>query len=248
MPDTICDAVLFDVGGTLLDVRHDPQQRALARVNRDGGVSLDAFRAGLKDAVTNWRRAGGEDRHEDLTETWVRHYAYALAAAGFAGDCTHAAQCIEESFLFDGWEVFSDALPLLDMLQARGITLGIISNWPATLEATLRRAGLRHYFSVVISSGVVGYTKPHSEIFRAAASQLELDPARLLYVGDSVTHDLHGATRAGLQAVLLDRLGEHLEASPRIITLTALESILDSRMAPVRPDERRGGRTSRRAH
>jgi len=234
---TICDAVLFDVGGTLLHVMHDPHERAFARVINDA-ISLDTFRAAVRDAVADWRRGGGDARHEDLTETWIRHYASALSAAGFPGDCERAAQLLEEAFLLDGWEVFPDALPMLDTLYARGLTLGIISNWPATLEDTLTRAGLRKYFSLVLSSGVVGYTKPHPEIFRMAARQLQLDPARLLYVGDSLTHDLHGATQAGLQAVLLDRRGEHSQLDARIDSLASLPSVVDSTSPLARPNER----------
>jgi putative hydrolase of the HAD superfamily len=224
----IYDAIIFDVGGTLLHVTHDPQDRALQRVAHLGAVSLPAFRAALNETIADWRRAGGEAAHEDLPETWVRHYARALASARFSGDCAAAAHLIEDAFLLDGWEVFGDAIPLLQLLRARGIPLGVVSNWPATLEATLEKAGLRSYFSVVIGSGRVGYAKPHPEIFRIAAKQLGREPARLLHVGDSVEHDVVAARLAGLNAILLDRHNRHDAESPRITDLTTLEAYLDS--------------------
>jgi FMN phosphatase YigB (HAD superfamily) len=88
---TACDAVVFDVGGTLLRVTHDPQEHAYRRYVEGGGVSLQGFRASLDATVSAWRDAGGEAQHEDLAETWVRHYENTLAAVGFRGDCAATA-------------------------------------------------------------------------------------------------------------------------------------------------------------
>lgn len=233
-----CDAIVFDVGGTLLDVPRDPQERALERIAHLGVVSRDAFRAGVAQAVADWRQAGGDPSHEDLPATWVRHYELALKAAAFPGDCAMAAQLIEDTFLDDGWLVFPDVVALLERLSMQGWTLGIISNWPATLEATLKRADLHRYFSVILGSGTVGYAKPHPEIFQMAARQLGLEPPRILYVGDSLEHDFIGARQAGFQTVLLDRFGKHDGHAPRIRSLDALDDVLTLASLPERPNER----------
>ena len=235
-PVALCDAIVFDVGGTLLCVAHDPQENAHRRYVRDGGVSFEAFRASLDAAVEAWREAGGEARHEDLADTWVHHYQHALSAAGFRGDCAATAQRIEASFLTDGWEVYRDVVPTLEALVAHGIPLGVVSNWPPTLEDTLKAAGLRKYFSVVVSSGVVGYAKPRPEIFRCAVDQLRLDPARVLYVGDSISHDFRGAQAAGMQAMLLDRGGAHSNLASRIESLEALLPLLQYAASRERPN------------
>lgn len=216
------DAVLFDVGGTLLRVTHDPQETAYRRHVQDGDVSLDTFRACLDAAVAEWNAAGGDASCEDLPETWVGHYKRALTAAGFRGDVAATAHRIEASFLADGWELYPDVIPTLETLRASGMPLGVVSNWPATLHETLTWLGLDHYFTVFVGSGVVGYAKPRPEIFRCATSALHVDPARVLYVGDSLSHDLAGARDAGLQSVLLDRTDGHVGVSPRIPHLRAL--------------------------
>jgi FMN phosphatase YigB (HAD superfamily) len=174
-----CDAVVFDVGGTLLHVTDDPQARALQRIAALGPVSVEAFRTGVRDAVADWRRAGGEASHEDLPETWMRHYERGLTAARFSGDCAAAARILEEAFLVDGWEVFADAVPTLDRL------------------------------------------------FRIAVKRLGCNPARVLYVGDSVEHDVLGATGVGMQAALLDREGTYNGNSATISSLAALATQLE---------------------
>ncbi|HEY4129660.1 MAG TPA: HAD family hydrolase [Gemmatimonadaceae bacterium] len=233
-----CDAIVFDVGGTLLDVPRDPQERALERIAHLGAARADAFREAVADAIAEWRRAGGNPAREDLPVTWARHYEHALRVSGFPGDCAAAAHLIEEMFLEDGWVLFPDVVSLLERLRAGGWTLGVISNWPATLEATLERAGIREYFSMVVCSGVVGYAKPHPEIFRIAARRLGLEPSCILYIGDSVEHDLVGGSEAGFQAVLLDRCGKHDGHASRIQGLDMLETILESASASDRPNER----------
>jgi putative hydrolase of the HAD superfamily len=233
-PISACDAVIFDVGGTLLHVPRDPQEAALERIAHLGAVSLEAFRVCVREAVAEWHRTDGQPHREDLADTWVLHYERALAAAQFPGDRTAAARLIEESFLIDGWEVFSDVIPVLEALRARDMTLGIISNWPATLERTLERAGLHHYFSVVVSSGVAGYAKPHPQIFHLAANTLGLKAERLMYVGDDFEHDVVGSTQAGWQCTLLDRRGRYPTHPGRISGLLELEALLDS-LPPASP-------------
>jgi HAD superfamily hydrolase (TIGR01509 family) len=136
----------------------------------------------------------------------------------------------------DGWEVYFDVIPTLEALTSLGMPLAIVSNWPPTLETTLDAAGIRRFFSVIVSSGVVGYAKPRPEIFRCALDHLKVDASRALYVGDSVPHDLYGARTAGLQAVLLDRTLSHADLSPRIERLEALVPLVQSAAPRERPN------------
>jgi len=58
----------------------------------------------------------------------------------------------------------------------------------------------------------VGHHKPERQIFERAVQSLQVPPAEILHVGDSVAEDLEGAAAAGFQSVLLDRSGAHLKA------------------------------------
>jgi putative hydrolase of the HAD superfamily len=229
------DAVVFDVGGTLLDVPRDPQQSALERIAHLGEVSLDAFRTEVQAAVAAWRAHEYKPECEDLAATWTRHYERALRAAHFPGDCVEAARNLEDGFLIDGWAVFPDAIPMLDAIRARGIRMGVVSNWPPTLEQTLERAGLRRYFDVIVSSGIVGFAKPHPRIFEIAAEALGLAPTQILYVGDDLEHDAFAALRVGMQSVLLDRKGRFASHTPRISELRMLEAFLPAASSHLQP-------------
>jgi putative hydrolase of the HAD superfamily len=105
----------------------------------------------------------------------------------------------------DAWRIFPDVLPTLDTLAARGLKLGIISNWDERLRPLLRRLKLTAHFETIIVSREVGASKPSRAIFRQAARRLGVAPESVLHVGDDLSLDVRGARAAGLSALLLRR-------------------------------------------
>ncbi|MEE9550316.1 MAG: HAD family hydrolase, partial [Candidatus Binatia bacterium] len=84
-----------------------------------------------------------------------------------------------------------------------------------------------HLDSVHISSQV-GYAKPSVEIFQAALSHHRLGPEQAMFVGDNTETDITGATRAGLEAVLLDSSARgDADFTPRIRRLKEVLSLAD---------------------
>ena len=219
-------AIIFDVGSTLLEIVRDPNQLAVEAIAHLGTVSATAYAAVIRQAAQEWRDGGGKPELADLPSTWVGHNRRALSLLGFTGDAAAAAQIIEETFLTEGLAVYPDVVDILNTLRER-YTLGIISNWPATLETTLGRSGLRDYFSVVVGSGNVGYAKPHPEIFKIAANRMQIDVRDALYIGDSIEHDVAGARAAGMDVVLLDRDDLWKMHEPRILSLAQLPQLLE---------------------
>ncbi|MGE3510036.1 MAG: HAD family hydrolase, partial [Vicinamibacterales bacterium] len=53
-----------------------------------------------------------------------------------------------------------------------------------------------------------GLMKPHPSIFKAALDRLDATPAEAVMVGDSIAHDVEGALRTGMRAVLVHRSAE----------------------------------------
>jgi HAD superfamily hydrolase (TIGR01509 family) len=215
-------AVLFDVGDTLLHVPQDPHKRALQSVQHLGRVDLNDYKQAIVHAQAQWQDAGGPTEHEDLPETWIGHTKRALEILGFGGDSAAAAGMIEHSFLKDGWELYPEVVEALTELQQRGIRMGVISNWPPSLEATLEAVGLKQYFEVVVASGVVGYAKPRPEIFRVALRRMKLEPKAALFVGDKFDLDIEGAAAVGMPSMLIDRENRFPGHRDRISSLREL--------------------------
>ena len=92
----------------------------------------------------------------------------------------------------------------------------------------LRRCGIADCFRTITDSGLVGCEKPHPEIFRQALRSLDAQPEESLYVGDVYSVDYLGATRAGMQAVLMDVPGAYTNKGvARVESLAELRDLLD---------------------
>jgi putative hydrolase of the HAD superfamily len=109
---------------------------------------------------------------------------------------------------------------VLQELRTKGYKLGLVSN----SARDVREFATHHALDVDAGIGSVhhGKTKPHPSIFRAVLELLDVEPHEALMVGDTVADDIEGARDAGLQAVLVDRLGLHPGFDPRLETLDAL--------------------------
>ncbi len=121
----------------------------------------------------------------------------------------------------EAWRIFEDVRPTLHALKARGVRLGIISNWDERLRGLLHRLQLDACFELIVVSCEAGAAKPALTIFREAATRLNLRPEFILHVGDSLEMDVLGAEAAGFQARQIQRNAKKSEE--RILTrLTGL--------------------------
>ena len=122
----------------------------------------------------------------------------------------------------DSWAVFADVRGTLAELASRGVALAVVSNWDSTLPSLLEELGLAARFREISVSATEGTGKPEPDIFLRTCERLDLTPAEVLHVGDSLVDDYGGARAAGLSAVLLDREGRHADIRDRIDTLAVL--------------------------
>ena len=71
--------------------------------------------------------------------------------------------------------------------------------------------GLSALVEDVFSSALIGYDKPHPELFRHALRACD-DPARRWMVGDNPEADVRGAQAVGIPAVLIRTAGGERDA------------------------------------
>ena len=107
-------------------------------------------------------------------------------------------------FYSDGsrWGLYDDVLPALRLLRESGWRNAILSNHIPELEENLGGLGLSELINVVVSSGVIGYEKPHPEAYRIALEAVG-NPESPWMVGDSYEPDVAGAARAGMNPILV---------------------------------------------
>ena len=108
------------------------------------------------------------------------------------------------------YKPFDDIKGSLEKLKARGVHLGVLSNWDFKLQAALEDAGIAHLFDFVLSSAQVGLEKPAREFFERGLSLArkavpDLKARDCFYVGDHYEKDVLGARGAGLSPLWLVR-------------------------------------------
>jgi len=84
--------------------------------------------------------------------------------------------------------------------------LGIISNGIGDAQRKRLTVGnVRDMFESVIVSDEVGVKKPTKEIFELSLNELQLSHHEVLFIGDSLSDDYHGAKNAGIDFCFYNR-------------------------------------------
>jgi putative hydrolase of the HAD superfamily len=231
-------AITFDAAGTLMRVA-EPVGETYARLARERGAILSPqeLSAGFLEVFPDmppmafpgldetarlraerdwWRtlvgrvvqRAGGVPEFDKYFDALFDHYASGAA-----------------------WRAYPEAHQALRSARARGLRVGVISNFDSRLPPILRELGFESLVDTVAYSSRCGAAKPDARIFRQALEALGATPETALHVGDSLDADYHGALAAGMTAVHLQRKNAPAEADiPTIQHLGELDAYLDQRL------------------
>ncbi len=103
------------------------------------------------------------------------------------------------------WRFYDDVETVLAALRARGLKIGVVSNWDTRLKVICEGLGLTRLVDFIVISAEVGVRKPDPGIFRMALEKAGVRPEDAIHVGDLPEEDAEGARRAGLTPVLIDR-------------------------------------------
>lgn len=232
-------AVLLDVNGTLLGYS-DPMgfQKRFAQACADTGhpVTVEEVHRAFVALAAKWtdkkaqgmRRASSDDQYR-ATMTWF--YRRLLEEMEIPGDLEQMASALYDRFILrEGFmPLFPDVEPALVRLRARGLRLGVLSNFPPHLEDTLRQHGIHGYFDFFVVSSLVGLEKPDPAIFELAIQRAGVPREEILYVGDDLDDDIRGAQAVHLAVLLIDRHDQWQEIGvARIRGLDELPALLDA--------------------
>ena len=106
----------------------------------------------------------------------------------------------------------------------------------------LNAVGLAAYFDPVIVSGDFGYRKPDQRLFEAALSEMKLEPAEVVFVGNDLYCDVHGPQQLGIRTVFFksgETTQDRARATPDYI-IYSFPELLDA-IRHFEDCDRRGG-------
>ena len=218
-------AVLFDVDFTLAKPGPELGPEGYRRRGEHFGLRLDPARYDDARAAA----VAALQRHPELVhdeEIWIEFTERIVRGMGGEGDLAHdCAVAIERAWEeHANFDLYEDAVPVLDELRRAGLKLGLVSNGARDLEAFV----VHHALDVdaAVGSRAHGWTKPHETIFRAALERLEVEPEDAAMVGDSPEDDVDGARALGMRAFLVDRDNRYPEVAERLPDLYGLPAAL----------------------
>ena len=218
------EAVVFDVDFTLAKPGPDLGPDGYRRLGERFGLDLDPSRydEARRAAIATLKRHPELDHDEEI---WVLFTERIIKGMGGAGDTYACAVEMTRAWEHaDHFELYEDALPVLETLHSYGLKLGLLSNTSRDLDVFVAHHGID--VEAILTSRVHGKSKPHETIFRAMLDRLEVEPAAAAMVGDSPDDDIAGASAVGMRAWLLDRDGRFPEHRDRLTDLRELPAAL----------------------
>ena len=140
-------------------------------------------------------------------------------------------ECLFESAIPE-----NGALELLEYLKSKYI-LCVASNGPYLQQKNrLKKAGMLDYFSELFVSEEIGSSKPSEKFFSACVDLLNLKteqkirPCEIMVIGDSLSSDMAGGIRAGMQTCFYNPskrpIPSEMKIDHSVTSLREIENIL----------------------
>jgi HAD superfamily hydrolase (TIGR01549 family) len=218
------EAVVFDVDFTLAKPGPDLGPEGYRTLGRRFGLDLDPARydAARREAIATLKRHPELDHDE---EVWILFTERIIEGMGGAGETYACAVEMTRAWeRAEHFELFDDALPVLDELRGYGLKLALLSNTGRDLSTFVAHHGIE--VDAILTSRLHGKTKPHETIFRAMLDRLKVAPPAAAMIGDDPKDDVDGARAVGMHAWLVDRDGRFPDYPDRLTDLRALPSAL----------------------
>ena len=212
------DAVWLDVGGVL--VLPDPTVLAPLLAPYGGTTDIDRHRRAHYVAMAVKSRAGDGEHDWATYDDGVR----ARCRRRVGAPSSVAARILNACRVADLWRwPIPESVAAMHKLHASGIPLGVVSNAAGQVMAMLERVGICQVGDGPCTSVRCVIDSHHRRRGQTRPGDLRLRRPTLrryrafgiVYVGDSVTMDIAGATAAGLRPILLDPYDDHPEAAVR---------------------------------
>jgi 2-haloacid dehalogenase len=187
-PEPLVDAVVFDLGGVLID--WDPRH-LYRKLFPDDEAAMERFLATICTPAWNLEQDRGRSLQEATALLQTAHPEQAELIAAYYGR----------------WpEMLAGAIPgsvaLLEHLVAARVPVYALTNWSAeTFPHAWPRFPFLSLFRGIVVSGEEGLVKPDARLFALVSERFGLDPRRTLFVDDA-PHNVAGAERTGFHAAL----------------------------------------------
>jgi 2-haloacid dehalogenase len=206
-------AIIFDFDNTLINY-NQCEQEALRRTLISHEIIDEQERTWnefwqVYDPI-NWAYW---DRRHTLTRTELTLFTFRDALQAYLGH-SRLAEALSATY----WDTFCNicyfepgAHEILTYVS-NSYRIGMITNgYGESQRRRLRACGIDSFFHSLMISDEVKVNKPDPLIFEMAMKDLQVAREQVLFVGDSLNDDYHGAKNAGIDFCFYNPLGKLIE-------------------------------------
>ncbi|HET7434292.1 MAG TPA: HAD family hydrolase [Thermoanaerobaculia bacterium] len=213
-------AIAFDLWETLItDTAELSRQQERLRMSRMEETLAAAGYGALADRIEHAYRALWHRCHDlywssDVDVPCRRQIEHFLEELGVDPTTVDEAAIaeLEHAYAHAALEILPRAVDgaadVLRELKTRGYAIGLISNTGRTPGYVLRQIldalGLAQFIDVMVFSNEHGECKPQLSIFEELRRRLGVDWSDLVFIGDNIYVDVHGAQRCGMRGIHFD--------------------------------------------
>ena len=223
--------VLFDIDGTLVD-HSGAEERAMLSIFKQ--YFSERLESDFAAFASTWR---------SISETLMEQYLKGLL--GFEEQRTMRimevfstfgrklevgpAKSIAAQYLQayeSSWQAYDDVSPCLAGL--RQYYTGVLSNGQGDQQRKkLKRTGLLASFQHFFFAGDLGVAKPDPDIFKRALLTLDCSPKEAVYVGDNLKIDIEPACGLGIYGVYIDRTAPKIHRQNHMASIPSLTHLAE---------------------
>ena len=201
------DIFLFDADGTLFDYDRAEEQALKTMFARCGFVYTEKARNIYRDInVEVWASFERGEMTKDELQTIRFTLLFGYIGVSYDEDVFNKQYLLE---LGKGSFLISGAFEICEYIAARGKKIFIVTNGLlATQHARIKYSQIKNFITDYFVSEVVGSQKPDIRYFEYVFERIP--PAakeNILIVGDSLTADIAGGKRAGIDTCWFNETG-----------------------------------------
>ncbi len=207
---TVVRAVFFDFADTLFSSRdlRDAHLAQLRAVAETVGVQPtdQELRAAYRQGMGVGYRAVATRPAYLHRELFARSYAAMAEALGGTIDAAACDALVDRQYAatIEAARLRPDCLDTLHALRARDLRVQIVSNIDdEQLDGLVEHLGLDAVVDTWTSSESAQSCKPDARIYQVALAAAGCDAGDVLFVGDTVEHDVVGPRSQGMRTALL---------------------------------------------
>lgn len=191
------EAIIFDLGGVLLNLDYDLTEKAF--------ISLGL--ADFGESYSQLQQVQLFDRYETgqiSSFHFVNRLLDLLPPGTTANQVVHAWDAMILDFPLERLQFLEDLSGKYRLFLLSNTNDLHIDAVRRSLEKAVGHRNLEQYFEKTYFSSAIGMRKPDSKVFEFVCLENNLDPAKTVFIDDSPQH-IEGAKSVGIEAFLLEK-------------------------------------------